>query len=180
MSNIRVCRWLELEGSTSQQRQVDSIFFETAGTKVFADDTQKNKFYERWIGRYLSHDPQWFYVLVSDDGSVAGYLAGCIDNPAETQRFADLPYYASNADLMARYPAHLHVNLSEPYRGKGLGSKLIDAFASDARAAGAPGVHVVTGSTMRNVSFYLRNGFQKVGETIFNEHPVLFLGRELQ
>ncbi len=43
---------------------------------------------------------------------------------------------------LARYPAHLHLNLSSDHRRGGLGRDLIAHFLDEARAAGVPGVHL--------------------------------------
>jgi ribosomal protein S18 acetylase RimI-like enzyme len=39
------------------------------------------------------------------------------------------------------YPAHLHVNVRNGFRGQRLGQQLVERFCSRARDAGAPGVH---------------------------------------
>lgn len=45
---------------------------------------------------------------------------------------------------MQPYPAHLHINLDEAARGKGLGRKLMEAYLSQLRSLGIPGVHLTT------------------------------------
>ena len=65
-----------------------------------------------------------------------------------------------HADLAA-YPAHLHINVEAPWRGRGLGRRLIEAFLAQARAAGVVGVHLET--TSQNVAacrLYERLGFR--------------------
>ena len=79
----------------------------------------------------------------------------------------------------ARYPAQLHVNVEEARRGQHIGAALITAFARHAEESGAPGVHVVTGRGMRNVGFYLSNGFRELGVHAAAGHELLFLGRAL-
>jgi GNAT superfamily N-acetyltransferase len=72
-------------------------------------------------------------------------ISRVLDNPAHDPRFADIGYYASFAPLCDRYPCHLHINLDERYRNRGIGSALIAAFAAQAASAGRLGIHVVTG-----------------------------------
>lgn len=62
---------------------------------------------------------------------------------------------------LASYPAHLHLGVAAPWRGRGLGRQLLEAFLAQARAAGVPGVHLET--TSHNVAacrLYERLGFR--------------------
>lgn len=177
-------RWGDVDGQDARLAELEAIFFEASATKSFASDGDRAAFQERWFGRYLVHDPRWFYVAIapaedSGEGAVAGYLAGSLDDPARTARFADIGYFVDLAGLTARYPAHLHINLAPQFRSRGWGERLIAAFAEDARAAGAPGVHVVTGRGVRNVRFYAACGFVEVGSVIWRDHELVMLGRKL-
>jgi GNAT superfamily N-acetyltransferase len=112
---------------------------------------------------------------------LAGYLVGAVENPAQQARFADIGYLRSDfAELCARFPAHLHINLAEEFRSQGLGGRLVEAFAAEAAAAGAIGMHAVTGEGMRNVGFYRRCGFCERGRAPWHGGTVLFLARALQ
>lgn len=156
---------------------IDAIFFASSNTQSFASDAARSAFRERWLGRYLTHDLRWFYVALADGGSVAGYLAGSLDDPARTARFADIPYFQDFAVETQRFPAHLHVNLAPDRRGGGIGSELVGRFCRDAAAAGARGVHVVTSAGARNVGFYARNGFHERARHGHGPREVVFLGR---
>lgn len=159
-------------------RQLDDIFYASSGTKSFPDAETQAQFHERWLGRYLTHYPQWFYVAVSGDRLV-GYLAGCIDDPARHSRFGDIGYFSDLAAETQVYPAHLHVNVAEGQRSGGVGSRLIARYVEDLRRAGVIGVHLVTGSQQRNVVFYRRNGFVAVKHLPWRDGEVVMLGRRL-
>lgn len=158
---------------------IERIFFASAGRTSFADEADRSAFQERWLGRYLVHDREHVLLARDDDGGIAGYLVGCLDDPARTVRFGDIGFYADFADLTSRYPAHLHINLDPAWRNQGVGARLVDAFAQRAARAGTAGVHVVTGATARNVGFYRRCGFAALREAQWNEAAILFMGREL-
>ncbi|HEU0058619.1 MAG TPA: GNAT family N-acetyltransferase [Hyphomicrobiaceae bacterium] len=164
---------------SSWQQQVESIFFEASG-RSFAPGRDRDWFRYRWLGRYLDApgDP----VLVAIVGeTVAGYLVGCLHNPAEQPRFCDLDYYCAHfAAHCRRFPAHLHINLAPAYRSRGIGRELIDTFAGLAAAAGGTGVHVVTGKGMRNNRFYERCGFEPIGSAPWNGREVVLLGKNLR
>lgn len=177
--DISIRRWADIADRKRKNVALDAIFFEASATKSFAGDDARAAFRERWLGRYLAHDPGWAYVAVDASGGLAGYLVGAVDDPALAARFSDIAYNKDFAPLTAAYPAHLHVNIAPRYRGSGIGGALIAAFAADAARVGVGGMHVVTGADARNVGFYARNGFAELARTRFNGHDVVFLGRLL-
>lgn len=186
-AGLTIQRWTEITDVADRGRrldEIDAIFFEASAIRSFGSDAERTAFHERWLGRYLAHDPNWFYVAITgrtatSDGVVAGYLAGSLDDPARTPRFADIGYFRDLAPLTARYPAHLHINLAPAFRSRGWGERLIAVFAADARAAGAPGLHVVTGRGLRNVRFYSACGFAEAGTFIWNDRELVLLGLAL-
>lgn len=172
-------RYADSADVASLQSALDTIFFDASNTKSFASEEARAAFRERWLGRYLTHDPQWAYIAQLGSGEVAGYLAGSLSDPAQTPRFSDIPYFAAFKELTRQFPAHLHVNLAKGLRGQGLGSALVQRFMRDAAEAGAPGVHIVTSRGARNVGFYTRNGFTEKCATGEGLREVVFLGREI-
>ncbi len=116
---------------------------------------------------------------MDDAGNVVGYLVGALSDPAPDPRHADLGYFRAFADMTRLYPAHLHLNIAPQHRSAGLGARLIAAFAAHAAARGAEGMHVCTGKGMRNVGFYLTNGFTELAETDWNSRTIVMLGRRL-
>ncbi len=137
-------------------------------------------FKERWLGRYIANDIDSFFVAITENSTVAGYLAGCLDNPAHNPRFADIGYYESFAPLCDLYPCHLHINVNERYRNHGVGSALIAAFAAQAASAGRWGIHVVTGERARNVRFYEKKEFRPLAMARWNGADSVFMGRLLR
>jgi GNAT superfamily N-acetyltransferase len=161
------------------QRQVDAIFFETSG-RIFEPGPERDAFRERWLGRYLDSGTDEVLLALTPDATVAGYLVGDLREPAGQTRFDDIGYFrAEFAHLTRQYPAQLHINLAPAFRNRGIGAQLIEAFAEQARAAGASGMHVVTGEGMRNVRFYERCGITEQGAATWNGRRIVFLGRSL-
>jgi ribosomal protein S18 acetylase RimI-like enzyme len=61
------------------------------------------------------------------------------------------------------YPAHLHVNLKDGFRGQHIGQQLVEAFCKHARAAGAAGVHAgVNAENERAYRFFEGMGFTEL------------------
>ena len=176
---LQIVRWQETASPRGLLPALEAILFQTAATKTFPSPEDESAFRQRWLGRYLDHDAALVWLALAPAGEVAGYLVGCLDDPACTARFSDLPYFRAFAALTTRFPAHLHVNLADGWRSAGTGSRLLSAFCRSAAQAGITGVHVVTGAGMRNVGFYARNGFAEVAQTDWNGKQVVMLGRLL-
>lgn len=176
---VDIHRFTELTPTPSLLAGIDAVFFAASNTQNFASDAARAVFRERWLGRYLEHDPQFAYLAIAPGGEVAGYLVGSVSVPARASRFADIGYFQTFRDLTTLYPAHLHVNLAGPYRGHGLGGALIERFIADARQTGTPGVHVVTSRAARNVAFYARAGFVEAGAIGEGAAEIVFLARRI-
>lgn len=170
-AEIDVVRWDAIADRQRLVPALDAIFFESSGTQSFADEAERQAFRERWLGKYLADEPEWAYSAITRDGTLAGYLVGSLSEASGLEGFA-----AAATD----YPAHLHVNLAAAYRNRGIGGKLVAAFAADAGRAGAKGVHVVTSADARNVRFYERSGFREVARSQLGGRDLLFLGRRLK
>lgn len=198
MPDVTICRWTDLMGAPCmgapdlaglERRRgliagLDHVFFTSSARQSFADAAEKAAFRERWLGRYLAHYPDFALVALDGARNAIGYVIGSPNDPVRDPLFADLTFLSAFSHLTARYPAQLHVNLDEEWRGLGIGAQLVSAFSDLAREAGAPGAHAVTARGMRNVGFYLANGFLErgaalQGSTDLDRRELLFLGRDL-
>jgi GNAT superfamily N-acetyltransferase len=176
---MRVVRLVDEPDWQSRLSPIEEIFFATSPSAKTLRPKERQPFKERWLGRYIAYDIESFFVAITEVSTVAGYLAGCLDNPARNPRFADNGYYASFAPSCDSYPCHLHINLDERYRSHGIGSALIAAFAAQAASAGRSGIHVVIGERVRNVRFYEKNEFRPLATARWNGSDVVFMGRPL-
>jgi GNAT superfamily N-acetyltransferase len=179
VEQTRIVRVAGAECPPGLLAQIDVIFLETS-MRPPAPGPEWEAFRERWLGRYLRGGADVLLVALADDNTVTGYLVGALEDPAPQERFADIGYFRAHfADLTRQFPAHLHVNLAGPFRNRGTGARLVEAFAEAARQAGAPGMHVVTGRGMRNVRFYERCGFVERRCAPWKDGEVVFLARPL-
>jgi GNAT superfamily N-acetyltransferase len=177
---MRVVRLMDEPDWQSRLSPIEEIFFATSPSAKTLRPDERKPFKERWLGRYIAYDIESFFVAITEVSTVAGYLAGCLDNPAHNPRFADMGYYPSFEALCDYYPCHLHINLDERYRNRGIGSALIDAFAAQAANAGHSGIHVVTGERARNVRFYEKNEFRSLATVRWNGANAVFMARLLR
>ncbi len=176
---ILIERFLAWPRSAANLAALDRVFFSSSATQSFASDGARAEFRERWFGRYLTTDADLAWLAVDAGGVPVGYVIGSLDDPARSKRFGDIAYLPAFAHLTARYPAHLHVNLLDGFRGQGIGADLVEIFCDVARQRGASGVHVVTSRGMRNVGFYLGLGFHEAGAHDMNGRTLLVLARDL-
>jgi ribosomal protein S18 acetylase RimI-like enzyme len=66
-------------------------------------------------------------------------------------------------EVLAEYPAHLHVDLLPGAQGLGAGRKLMDAIEDELRVRGAPGVHLGTDpANVRSQGFYEHLGYRRL------------------
>ncbi len=120
-----------------------------AGYLLSADDTHA---FEAWA------EAEWWPSLRTRytplaDGSTDAELIGLIHTPERTPD-----------EIVASYPAHLHIDLLERARGKGLGRALIERLLTDLRERDVPGVHLGVDATNANgIGFYEHLGFREVG-----------------
>ena len=179
VEQIRIVRPAGPECPPHLLAQIDAIFFD-ASARPPTPGLEREAFRERWLGRYLHGGTDVVLLALAGEDTVAGYLVGALEDPAKQERFADIGYFRTHfAELTRRFPAHLHVNLAEPFRNRGIGARLIEEFAVTAQQAGASGMHVVTGRGMRNVRFYERCGFVERDSAPWKGGEVVFLGRAL-
>lgn len=128
---------------------------------------------------YLEHGVA--YMLVDDTGAAHGYVLACEDwtewakattayreriealGPEYQQRYADeADFYALVAPS---FPAHLHIDIEEPYTGSGNGRRLMETLLARLRDDGVPGVVFgVAASNERAVGFYQHMGFSLLTE----------------
>ena len=84
------------------------------------------------------------------------------------------------------YPATLHINVKEGFRGLDLGSKLMDIYLSYLKAEKIPGVHLATMSD-RGANFFSQQGFALlyIGKRSYFRHilhkdvPLYIYGKKL-
>jgi ribosomal protein S18 acetylase RimI-like enzyme len=142
-----------------------------------------------FVGPYVVGQADLAHVVADSDG-VAGYLLAAADTRA-FERWTDhhwwptlrAQYPASDAntpddelirlihspprapdDVVAVYPAHLHIDLLGRVRGQGLGRALVELLLARLRERGSRGVHLdVAADNENGIAFYRHLGFTEVG-----------------
>lgn len=141
-----------------------------------------------YVGPYIVHGVGTQLVAV-DEAGVAGYLVSADDTlafeawaeanwwPALRRRYPSLDDGSPDAALIAlihrpertppataaRYPAHLHIDLQERARGRGLGGELIGRLLDELRERAVIGAHLgVDTENLNAIGFYEHLGFREI------------------
>jgi len=169
----------EIDDLSHHLDNLDEIFFKSSVKRDFSNHGEQQYFRDMSLGRYIAKHRDSFFIALNGDGHAIGYLAGCLENPTKLDHFNDITYFSYIADICQNYPAHLHINIAEQYRGCGLGTALIERFVKWAQIHAVPGIQIVTSSTSRSIPFYRRLRFTELREVPWNSGTAVCLGRQL-
>jgi GNAT superfamily N-acetyltransferase len=156
-----------------------------------------------YVGPYLALEPAHCLVLVDDADTPMGYAIGTPDTagfavraesawwPTVRARAAALAELTPAdealvrligspplppADVVARFPAHGHVDLLPAAQGAGWGRRLLSSLEDSVSSAGAPAIHLgVSATNTRALGFYARCGYVE----LVRDHATVWIGRDL-
>lgn len=163
-----------------------------------------------FVGPYLAFERE-FSLTLEDKEGICGYAYGALDSrkfyehyekewrpklcaqfpmpqgdPATWTRVQTVYSWYHNPDYTMpepydEYPSHLHIDLLERARGRGVGRRMIEMVMEKLRQRGSPGTHL--GVSLMNspaYGFYIRLGFKdllRVGE---GKDGCIYMGKSLR
>jgi GNAT superfamily N-acetyltransferase len=174
----RIVRIPELAANAGAIAEIDAIFFASAATQTFASPESRAAFHELWLGRYFRHFPDWCFAALDDDGTVCGYLAG---SPVSDRPPLPGPDYfaAFRPELIAAFPAHIHVNVRADCRRQRIGENLVAAFRTQCRDLNLPGFHALTAAAGPSARFFVRCGLLTHATATWRDRHLAFLADDL-
>ena len=162
---------------------------------------------EIYSAPYAIFEPSWAFV-VEDALGVAGYVVGAPDTRRFERRLESdwwptlrrrYPHTDGEAatwtadqlrswlihhprpapdDVVADYPAHLHMNLHPRLQGRGVGGQLLKVWLSAAVGAGVAAVHLGTNpGNARALAFWSCNGFSRLVRPGSKPRSTIWFGR---
>jgi ribosomal protein S18 acetylase RimI-like enzyme len=169
----------------------DTAFYGAPVEQIFDD---RRLFIDVFMRPYTGAFLDTCWVAMVED-TVAGYLIGCLNTAAYEPLFRHALLKALARTLRGRYrigwrtiramigfvreqfvtapaldlvtyPAHLHINLSAPYRGQGIGRQLMETYLDHCRSASVPGVFLTT-SSQNTTALHL---YEKLGFCVLHRH----------
>ncbi len=161
------------EYQSSDFAAVEEIFWLTSSRSSFLDSADRLRFRQQYLDVYLNQ-MAW---VACEDNVVVGYIVATNDTlgmhaqwPAHLELFRD--QYQS-------YPAHLHINCHPRVQGRGWGKVLLRALEQALVQQAVKGLHLITSASARNVSFYLREGYQRREQRTWGNAELLLLAKSL-
>ena len=131
---------------------------------------------------YIEQEPEHCLVLADEDGRTVGSCIAAFDwfqyktrykavyLPLLRQYGGRIRVWCKQTEMRcldrfaSDYPAHLHIDLLEEWRGRGYGTKLLAAMAELLSGEGVPAVMLGVGNTNTGARrFYARFGFREIG-----------------
>jgi len=141
--------YLALDGLISFVAEDGSGIF---GYAVGAADTRayEQRLEREWWPSLRERYPE--PVETSDGGSADDHRIRALHRPAVVPEA-----------IVADFPAHVHMNLLPRARGRGVGTRLLDAWVEAARLQGVAAVHAgVSAANEAGLAFWKARGFQPV------------------
>lgn len=163
--------------SPEYREDVQMICRKTGPGEALTVDRVRDYILSAYCNYYIDNEPENVFVLVDESNRAQGYIFCAEDYKKYLKKFkpylkrirqTGIRHYAETlAEISGhlvfskKYPAHLHINLNEDFRGGGNGSKMIETLCEHLRKKNVGGVMLITGQGNTGaVRFYKRNGFR--------------------
>lgn len=128
---------------------------------------------------YIEREPQNVLVLVDENDKAQGYCFGATNFGRYIKAFKPylkkvrktgaMNYISALAEIFGhrifakKYPAHIHIDLNEGFRGNGNGSEMVKRQLENLKKQEAKGVMLITGAGNTGaIKFYSRLGFRTI------------------
>lgn len=172
MANVRAYEQRDKE-------DVKRICIETSGLPTKEEKDRKFLFYT-YNDYYTEFEPESCFVLTDENDVAQGYVL-CAKNYDEYVENMEKFYIPRILQLghsynfkvkyemflhglyKKKYPAHLHIDISPNFQGKGGGTALVTALKDHLKQSGVKGIMLSAGEgNKKAIAFYKKNGFKTV------------------
>ena len=170
-------------------KDVQQVCLNTGPDSALTDPKMRDYILYTFCNYYIEQEPENVFVLVDDNDVAQGYVFGSLKfknylknfKPylKEVRKTGRENYFEAVAEVIAhgvysiKYPSHLHIDINEPFRGNGNGSKMITALTDHLKSKGSKAVMLIVGTgNTRGINFYKKNGF-KIKATLKNSGTVM-------
>ena len=158
-------------------KDVQQVCLNTGPESALTDPTMRDFILFTFCNYYLEQEPENVFVLVDENDIAQGYVFGAMNFRKYLNNFKPYlktvkklgkEYYRdaigeilAHAVFSVKYPSHLHIDINEPFRGNGNGSKMVSTLTEHMKTNGAKAIMLVVGtSNKRGINFYKKNGFK--------------------
>lgn len=175
------------------RQQVQNICLTTGPSEALTDSTVGSCILSNYCNYYIENEPEHCFILLDEEDNAQGYILCAADYRVYRSRFASYAGVVRSkggmmfAEMLGeqialrffgrRYPAHLHIDISEEYTGKGWGTELMNALISRLESEGVRGIMLIVGAGNKGaIRFYTRHGFR----TLISAAGGRVMGRKLR
>ncbi len=162
------------------KQAVRDICVATSGLQAGASPEQKRLLLLQYCDYYVEQEPEACFVAENEAGEPVGYILCTADFKAYRRRFLRnyLPQIRAldrrrafavrmevwlTGRFARRYPAHLHIDILEPFQRQGVGHRLMDALTTSLAGRHVHGLMLIVGAgNEKGVRFYRKYGFQRL------------------
>lgn len=168
---------------SKDRNDVRRVCLETSGLPIKSEKDRKYLFY-MYNDYYTDFEPESCFVLADNNDVAQGYILCAKDCSSYAENMAKfyLPrilqlghkyYLMAKYEILIhgfyrkKYPAHLHIDISPSFQGKGGGTALVNALKAHLKENGIEAVMLSAGEGNKGaIAFYKKNGFKTVGEIL--------------
>ena len=162
---------------TKYCEDIRQVCINTGPDAAKTDPAEKEKLLAEYCDYYCQSEPENVFVLVDENDKAQGYILCSEDIKKYRKGFAPYMQVIRRHGVGAcvipwgeqiiyrffgkKYPAHLHIDINESFRGNGNGSQMMQTLLTHLRSKGVRGVMLIVGAhNTAAVRFYKRNGFR--------------------
>lgn len=160
-------------------KDVQQVCLNTGPDSALTDPVMRDFILYTFCNYYIEQEPENVFVLVDENDTAQGYVFGAMNFRKYLRNFKPYlkkvretgkeNYREAIAEIIAhgvfslKYPSHLHIDINEPFRGNGNGSKMISTLTEHMKSNGAKAIMLVVGTgNTRGINFYKKNGFKTI------------------
>lgn len=159
---------------------VRQVCINTAPPEAKTDPKMRDFILFTFCDYYCEQEPENVFVLVDENDRAQGYVFGARDFRTYLKNIRPYLKKVKNTGkefyrdaigeilghgiYSLKYPAHLHIDINEPFRGNGNGSRMISALTEHMKNThGVKSIMLIVGtSNTRGRNFYKKNGFKEI------------------
>lgn len=166
------------------ERDADDVRAICAAADSHFSPAERDILLTLYCNYYIEQEPEHCLILADENDRAVGYCMAAFDWSQYKLRYREvyLPVlrrcggwrrtFRKKAEMRrldryaADYPAHLHIDLMESWRGAGYGTKLLAAMAERLAQESVSGVMLDVGAGNSGARrFYARFGFREIGRS---------------
>ncbi len=158
-------------------KDLQQVCINTGPLEAATDPVVRDTILTTYCNYYCEVEGENSFALVDENDNAQGYIFSAPDVKKYLKAFR--PYlkqlrkinpsclkevigeHIAYSICSIKYPAHLHIDINEGFRGNGNGSRMMDTLLASLREKKVKGVMLIVGSdNARGINFYKKHGFK--------------------